>query len=116
SSWAWGLLLLLPGCEDDEQGAAFLLRLALDEGDVLDPLGEAVEKSRAEFLVLHFAAAEPDRHLDLIAIGDELLNRPQANIVVVLANLVRDRDFLEGDRMLTLPGLFGFLLGFELVT
>src|SRR5581483_7670401 len=40
----------------------------LDLGDLADVVLDAVEQPCAELLVGHFAAAEPQRHLDLVAL------------------------------------------------
>src|SRR5258708_7413731 len=43
----------------------------LDLGDPFGIAFEAIEQPDAEFLVRHFAAAEAQRHLDLVALPEE---------------------------------------------
>src|ERR1700735_3426781 len=62
--WSVGLA----GGQNQDDLAAFEARFLLDLGDFrgvdLDPVQELI----AELLVRHFAAADPQRHLDLVAL------------------------------------------------
>jgi len=59
----------------------------------------------------HFAAAEPERHLDLVALFEEALHRAHLHLVIVVVDHRPEFDFLDLDDLLFLAGL-GLLLLF----
>ena len=74
---------------------------------------DALQKIVAELLVGHFAAAEAQRHLDLVAFLEEPLHRAHLHVVVVLVDPGTDLDLLDLDDLLLLARLGRFLLFLE---
>ena len=90
--------------------AAFEARLLLDFGDFGGIALDAVEQLVAEFLVGHFAAAEPQCHLDLVAFLEEAANGFHFDAVVMVIDPRTELDFLDLDDLLLFARLGGFLL------
>src|SRR5215813_12714126 len=63
---------------------------------------EAIEQPDAEFLVRHFATAEAQRHLDLVAFPEEANHRAHLHIVIVIVDHRAKFDFLDFDDLLLL--------------
>jgi len=86
---------------------AVLLRLRLDEAEFLDvagqPLKQLVPKLRPRLL----AAAEHDRHLDLVSLPQEPLDVALLGAVVVRVDLRPDLDLLDDRLRLVLARLPG---------
>ena len=59
----------------------------------------------------HFAAAEAERQLDLVALLEEAPDRPHLHLVVVDVDVRAHLDLLDLDDLLLLAGFGGFLLG-----
>src|ERR1700691_2491556 len=55
----------------------------LDLGDLFGIALEAIEQPDAELLVRHFAAPEPQRHLDLVALPEEADHRAHLHVIVM---------------------------------
>src|SRR3984957_19407691 len=90
--------------------AAFETRFLFDLGDLCGIAFHPVEQLVAELLVGHFAAAEPQRDLDLIAFFEESLDRAHLHLVVVIVDHRPQLDLLDLDDLLLLARLGGFLL------
>src|SRR5580700_1406948 len=82
----------------------------LDLGDFFGVTLEAIEKPDAKLLVGHFAAAEPQRHLDLVAFLEEALHRAHLHLVVMIVDHWPELDFLDLDHLLLLAGFRLLLL------
>src|SRR5262245_51898842 len=74
----------------------------LDLGDLFGIAFEAIEQPDAEFLVRHFATAEAQRHLDLVAFTEEANHRAHLHVVVVIVDHRTEFDFLDFDDLLLL--------------
>src|SRR5208282_5511609 len=90
--------------------AALEARLLLDLGDLCGIAFDAVEQLIAELLVRHFAAAEAQRHLDLVAFPEKALHRAHLHVVIVIVDHRPQLDLLDLDDLLLLARLGGFLL------
>ena len=99
------------GREHHQHLAPFEAREAFDLGDFLDIVADAVEEIHAELLVRHFAAAEPQRALHLVAVLEELDDIAHLHLVIVGVDVRPHLDFLDLDGLLLLAGLGGLLLG-----
>src|SRR5712671_4693026 len=82
--------------------APFKTGVHLDLGDLFGIAFEAIEQPDAEFLVRHFAAAEAQRHLDLVAFPEEANHRAHLHIVIVIVDHRAEFDFLDFDDLLLL--------------
>src|SRR5260370_23544202 len=74
----------------------------LDLGHLFRIAFEAIEQPYAEFLVRHFAAAEAQRHLDLVAFPEEANHRAHLHIIIVIVDHRAEFDFLDFDDLLLL--------------
>ena len=81
-----------------------------DLGDRSGLFLDLVEEPYAELLVGHLAAAEAQRHLDLVAFLEEAADRFHLHLVVVGVDVRPHLDFLDFDRLLLLARLGGLLL------
>src|SRR5580700_9128845 len=70
----WARWRRLPRRQNHHHLPAFEAGLLLDLGDLRSIALDPIEQFIAEFLVRHFAAAEPQRHLDLVAFLEEALD------------------------------------------
>jgi hypothetical protein len=95
--------------------AALLLWRLLDRGEVAEVLVEAVEQRPAALGVGLFAAAEHDRHLDLVLLVEEALDVTLLRLVVVVGDLRAQLDLADVDLLLVLARLLGLLLLLVLV-
>ena len=68
---------------------------------------DAFQHPHADVLVGHFAAAEAQRHLDLVALLDERLHGAHLHLIVVLIDVRANLDLFDFDDFLL---LFGFVL------
>src|SRR5215216_1442859 len=82
--------------------AAVLLGPLLDRGQLAEVLREAVEDHLPALGVGHLAAAEHDRHLDLVARLEEALDVALLGVVVVLRDLRAELDLPHVDLRLVL--------------
>src|SRR6185503_20955041 len=83
-----------------------------DLGELAD---EALENAPPDLGMRHFAAAEEDRRLHLVAIGEEALDVLLLEVVVVLVDLRAELDLLDLDHPLVLFRLAAALLLLVLV-
>jgi hypothetical protein len=95
--------------------AAVLLGALLDDREISEVLGEAVEDHLAALGVGHLAPAEHDRHLDLVAPLEEALDVALLGVVVVLGDLRPELDLADVDLLLVLAGGLLFLVLLVLV-
>src|SRR5579862_6081035 len=96
--------------QDHNDLAAFETRLLFDLGDLQRIALDPVEQLVAEFLVGHFAAAEAQRHLDLVAFLEEALHGPHLHVIVVIVDHRPQFDFFDLDDFLLFARLGGFFL------
>ena len=87
--------------------AAFHLGHVLDLADFLDVLGHALQQVAPQVLVRHLAAAEPQRHLHLVARFQEPEHVAHLDVVVVHVGVGPELDLFHLDDLLLLAG-FGF--------
>src|SRR6516164_8070877 len=78
-----GCLLSSAWRQDHDHLPPFEPGVHLDLGELLGVAFYAFEQPGAEFLMGHFAAAEAQGHLDLIAFLEEALHRPHLHVVVM---------------------------------
>ena len=78
------------------------VRALLDDGELLELLGEAVEDHRAALGVRLLAPAEHDRDLDLVLVLEEALDVALLRRVVVLGDLRPELDLADHDLLLVL--------------
>jgi hypothetical protein len=107
-------LLLGQRAEDHDHVPALDERVALDDGDVLELRGHAVEKLASELLMNHLAAAEHDRELDLVPVLEKVLDVPELGAEVVVADLGTELHLLQADKVVLLAGVLLALEGVEL--
>ncbi len=69
----------------------------------------ALQQFHAAFLVRHFPALKPQRHLNLVALVEEPTHRLGFDLIIVLVDAGPHLDFFNFDDLLFLLG-FGFLL------
>src|SRR5262249_51571218 len=84
--------------------AAFEARLLLDLGELGGIVAHPVEQLVAQLLVGHLAAAEAQRHLDLVAFLEEALHRAHLHVVIVVVDHRPELDLLDLDHLLLLAG------------
>jgi hypothetical protein len=77
--------------------ATVLLGCRLDEAQLLDIGGEALQQPEPEFGTGLLAATEHDRDLDLVALGQEPLDVALLGLVVVLVDLGTELLLLDQD-------------------
>ena len=94
---------------------AFLPRRRLGDRHLRQVVDQPLQNAPADLRVRHFASAEEDRRLDLVAVGQEALDVLLLELVVVLVDLRPELDFLDLDDLLVLLGLPGALLFLVLV-
>nr|CAI0340403.1 hypothetical protein SHINE37_44271 [Rhizobiaceae bacterium] len=99
----------LPRSQHHHHLAAFELRLGLHLGDGQRVFLDLHQELHAEFLVGHFAAAELQRHLDLVALFEEAVHRLHLHVIVMRVDVRAHLDFLDLDDLLLLAR-FGRLL------
>ena len=92
--------------------AALEPSLGFDLAEAIHLGNDGVEQTGAEFGVGHLSATELQRHLDLVAVGEEFLHVPDLGVEVALADLGTQLHFLDRHvdgflaRLLGLLGLF----------
>src|SRR5262249_20843503 len=101
--------------QDHDHLAPFKASVLFDLGKFGGVVAYAVQKLGAELLVGHFAAAEPQCDLHLIAFLEEPLHRAHLHVVVVIVDHRTKLDFLDLDDFLLLARLGGLLLLLVLV-
>ena len=101
---------LLFGSEDHDHLAAFELGRMLDLSNIDKLLTDAVHELSAELLVSHFASAEAQRDLGLVAVLKEALQAAQFRLEVVLIRGRTELDFLDLDDFLLGLGFLSLLL------
>src|SRR5215831_17576052 len=87
----------------------------LDLGDLFRIAFEAIEQPDAKLLVRHFATAEAQRHLDLVAFPEEANHGPHLHIVIVIVDHRAKFDFFDFDDLLLLARFRLLLLLLEFV-
>jgi len=100
----------LPRRQHHHHLTAFHLRVLLDLGEDIDVLLDAVEQFHAQMLMRHFAAAEAQGHLHLVAFVEEALHRLHLRFVIVIVDGRAHLDFFELDDLLLLARFGGLLL------
>src|SRR3954453_22860470 len=85
-------------------------RLHLDLGHFRCIFLDAIEELRAEFLMRHLAAAEAQRHLDLVALLEEPLHRAQFHLVIMIVDHGPVFQLLDLDDLLLFARFGGLLL------
>lgn len=90
--------------------AAFELGRMLDLSNIDKLLTDAVHELSAELLVSHFASAEAQRDLGLVAVLKEALQAAQFRLEVVLIRGRTELDFLDLDDFLLGLGFLSLLL------
>ena len=86
------------------------LRSALDIGGFRTHLAKLSQQRFADIGMRHFSAAEPNRHLDSVAVLQELQSALDLDIEVVGVNTGRHPNFLDLGHMLILLGFLSFLV------
>ena len=86
---------LLLGSEHHDHLAAFELGRVLDLSDFGELLTDAVHELHAELLVSHFAPAEAQRDLSLVAVIEEPLEAAKLRLEVVLVRRRAERRFFD---------------------
>ena len=99
-----GLGLLLGRAQHHDHVAAVLLGVALDEAQLADVLGQPLQQPVAQLGARLLAAAEHDRHLDLVAGLEEPLDVALLGAVVVRVDLRPELDLLDDRVDLVLAG------------
>jgi hypothetical protein len=90
--------------------AAFELGILLDLGHLADVVLHPIEQLISELLVRHFAAAEAQGDLDLVAFFEEALHCAHLHVVIVVVDHRPQLDFLDLDDVLFLASLCSLLL------
>src|SRR6478735_1226075 len=90
-----GLRLLLGRADHHDHVSAVLLRGRLDEAELGDVLGEALQQAATELGPRLLATAEHDRHLDLVTGLEEPLDVATLGAVVVRVDLRTELDLLD---------------------
>ena len=80
----------------------FLPRTELDDRLVAQILDKTIEDLAAEHLAGHFASAEEDGGLDLVAVVEEAQHVVLLGLVIVLVDVDPELDFLDRDDVLVL--------------
>src|SRR5579883_937848 len=88
----------------------FHQRLGLDFGEGQGLGADPVEQLEAEILMRHFAAAETQSHLDLVAFLEKAAHGLHLDLVIVVVDAGTQLDFLDLDDFLALARFGGFLL------
>jgi hypothetical protein len=88
--------------QDDEHRLALEHRLPFDDSVLLDLLREPLQQMPPQLGMAQLAAPETDRHLDSIAVLEELDRAMDLRLEVTHADLRREADFLEADALSTL--------------
>src|SRR6266545_673860 len=101
--------------QDDVHLVAFLPRRRLGNGDVGQFLDQSLENAPADLGMRHLAAAEEDRRLHFVAVGEEALDVLLLELVVVHVDFRPELDLLDLDHALVFLGLAGALLFLVLV-
>src|SRR6195256_978902 len=101
--------------EDQEEVAALHDRSALDDRDVLRRVRHPIEDPSPDLLVDHLAAPEHDRHLDLLALLQKLLDALELGLEVMLGDFRPELHLLELGDVLAAPLVFLLLDRLELV-
>ena len=109
-----GLGLLLGRADHHDHVAAVLLRARLDEAELVDVLGQALQQPEAQLGPRLLATAEHDRHLDLVARLEEPLDVALLGAVVVRVDLRAELDLLDDRVDLVLARFPGLHRGFVL--
>ena len=91
--------------DDHDHVAAVLLRRGLDEAELLDVLGQALQQPEPQFGPGLLAAAEHDRDLHLVALLEEPLDVTLLGLVVVRVDLRAELHLFDDGQRLVAPGL-----------
>ena len=103
-------LLGRAGGQEHHHAAAFQLRLLINHSLAFQRLCKALLHINTQTGVRHFAAAEPDGNLYLVALLQELCGLVDLGVKVVGINVERKADLLQLDHFLVFLGfLFLFL-------
>ena len=105
----------LPRRQQHHHLASFEARLRFDLGNRCGVDFHAVEQFIAKLLVRHFATAEAQGDLDLIALFEEALHRAHFHVVIVVVDHRPELDLLDLDDFLFFAGFRRLLLRLELV-
>ena len=86
------------------QRIAFLSRHVLDNGLIANLLDQFHQKLSPQSLPRHFASAEEDSRLDLVALAQEPENVILFGLVVVIVHVDAELHFLDRDHLLVFLG------------
>ena len=106
---------LVGRCHRDVHRLAFEQRCPFRDPVILDPIREPGDEVPPDLRMGQFAASEAHRHLDPVAILEELDGSMDLGVEVADADLRREADFLEGHRTLLALGFLLALRQFVLV-
>ena len=93
------------GGEEDGHVPSVQLGVLVQRGDLAALLGKLEQQALADVGVSHLAAAEADRDLHPVALGQELLGVAELHIEVVYVDTGRHADFLDLHDVLVFPCL-----------
>ena len=91
------------------QGIAFLPRTEFDDGVIAEIFDQPLQNSSAQAGARHFASAEEDGRLDLVAFVQKTQHVVLLGLVVVIVHIDAELHFLDRDGLLVLLGLALFL-------
>jgi hypothetical protein len=111
----WPSFRALTGRENHHHLTAFHLRILFQLGEDFGVFLHAGQEVHAQMLVGHFASAEAQSDLDLVAIVEEALHCLHLYIVIVIVDGRAHLDLFDLNDLLLLAGLGGLLLLFVLV-
>jgi len=87
------------------QRVAFLPRPEFDDGVIADIFNQPLQNSSAQAGARHFASAEKDGRLDLVALVQKTQYVVLFGLVIVIVHVDAELHFLDRDRLLVLFGL-----------
>ena len=91
--------------QDHEHGLAFDARVPLNHRHISQTIGHLLEQLTPKLWVRQLAPAEEHRHLDFVAVFEELDRALGLSVDVVFADLRPEPNLLELDDLLVLAGL-----------
>jgi hypothetical protein len=98
--WCVVALGLVERCHRDVHRLALEQRRPFRDSVILDAIHEPGDQVSADLRMGQFPTSEADRHLDAVAVLEELDRAVDLRIEVADADLRREADLLEGDRAL----------------